>query len=141
MNQCVVDLFWNPDHMKKLTSGLPEAFEIAAQEFPKGNPSVGVLREHAVTGFFQHVFGMDQVKVAERGNGFDVMVCGSPLSIKTVTGNVGLKVIRTCDTIKTNAEVTQYRPSCDLLRIYWGACFIFRLKRCLGLLARINIRQ
>ena len=84
MNQGVVDLFWNPD--KKAMSGL--VFEMASQEFPKGNSAVGVLRGRAATDFFSA--SMDRVKVAERRNGFDATIFGTPLSIKTVTGNVKL---------------------------------------------------
>ena len=125
MNQCIIELFNDPQKTTKLTHGLPVAFEMAGLELPSGNPAVGFLREHAITGFFIHLFGASRVELPEHGNtrGFDIVVCGEPLSIKTVAGDGGVKVIWTVDTSRVEREIDSgYAPDCDMLltRIYWN---------------------
>ena len=125
MNQCIVDLFTDRKKAETLVRGLPVAFEMARLELPGRNPAVGFLREHAITGFFVHLFGKEQVGLPERGNtrGFDVTVCGKQISIKTVTGKGGVKVVWTVDDSRVKKEIgSNYTPDCDmfLTRIYWG---------------------
>lgn len=125
MNQCIVDLFNDPQKVTKLKHGLPVAFEMAGLELPSGNPAVGFLREHAITGFFVYLFGADRVQLPEHGNarGFDIVVCDEPLSIKTVTSNGSVKLIWTVDTSSISKEIGgKYSPDCDMLltRIYWN---------------------
>lgn len=124
-NQCLVDLFNDADRSARLVRGLPKAFEMAGLELPFGNPAVGFLREHALTGFFINVFGADRVNVPERGNkrGFDILICGQELSIKTVTGEGLVKVVWTVDQDMVLGELSgKYKPDCDLLltRIFWN---------------------
>jgi len=124
MNPCIEGLFNDPKRMGRLTSGLPKAFEMAALEVPKGNPAVGILREHVLTGFFINEFGKDRVTPLDDGikRGFDISVCDHDLSIKTVTGNAEVKVLWTVDALKIGIEISRdYRPECDifLVNIYW----------------------
>ena len=125
MNLCIVEIFEDPKKSEKLTRGLPKAFEMASLELPSGNPAVGFLREHAITGFFLHLIGKDKIKIPSSGNkkGFDISVCGEPLSIKTVTANGGVKVVWTVDDDSVKKEIGGiYKPDCDMLltKIYWG---------------------
>ena len=125
MNPCIESLFADKERMDRLTYGLPRAFEMAALEVPKGNPAVGILREHILTGFFISEFGEDRVKTLTDGTkrGFDVSVCGHNLSIKTVTGNGEVKVLWTVDPLKIGIEISRdYKPECDifLANIHWG---------------------
>jgi len=125
MNPCIKRLFADSDRMRRLTYGLPQAFEMAALEVPKGNPAVGILREHVLTGFFINEFGKDRVETLDDGikRGFDLSVCGHDLSIKTVKGNSEVKVLWTVDPLKIGIEISKgYKPDCDifLVNIYWG---------------------
>jgi len=125
MNQCIKDLFADSDRMRRLTYGLPQAFERVALEVPKGNPAVGILREHVLTGFFINEFGKNRVEPLddEIKRGFDLSVCDHPLSIKTVTGSGEVKVLWTVDPLKIGIEISRdYKPDCDifLVNIYWG---------------------
>lgn len=123
MNPCIVDLFENESRMQRLASSLPKAFEMAAMEIPGGNPAIGILREHILTGFFINEFG-DKVVTEEGGitRGKDIYLCEVPLSIKTVTNNGEVKVLWTVDPLKIGIEISRdYSPSFDifLVNIYW----------------------
>ena len=123
MNNCLLTLFENERNIRKLAGGLPIAFEMAGIELPGGNPAVGLLREHAIVGYFQDCLGIDKVKVPESGvkRGYDVEICGKTLSIKTVTGNGEIKVIWTADNQKVDEEILNYKVDSDmfLVRIFW----------------------
>ena len=124
MNKCIVDLFNNKIQADKLAEGLPTAFEMASIELPSGNPAVGVLREHALIGYFQDCFGINKVETPVSGikRGHDVIVCGHLLSIKTVKGNGSVKVLWTADNRRVDEEIeTKYKANCDmfLVRIFW----------------------
>lgn len=126
INSCIVDLFNDELKTKKLVTGLPRAFEMAAIELPKGNPAVGFLREHSITAFFISIFGVDKVEIPDKGNlpRFDIKVCNQELSIKTVTGgSADIKVLWTVDNKKVSEAIDgDYVPDCDmfLTQIYWG---------------------
>ena len=123
MNSCLLTLFENERSISKLARGLPLAFEMAGIELPSGNPAVGVLREHAIVGYFQDCLGIDKVKVPKSGvkRGYDVEICGKALSIKTVTGNGEIKVVWTSDNQKVDEEILSYKVDSDmfLVRIFW----------------------
>ena len=94
---------------------------------PPGNPAVGILREHVLTGFFIDEFGNSRVQVPNDGiaRGFDVVLCGHELSVKTTTGNATFKVLWTVDPLQIGREIARdYQPSCDifLVQIHWGKC-------------------
>ena len=125
MNKCVVELFSDTERIKKFLNGLPLAFELAQLEFPKGNPAVGLFREHVIVGFFKYELGGDKVKATQSGTqrGFDVQICGKPLSIKTITGSGQIKVLWTVDPLQIGKEIASgYKPAYDILlvMIYWG---------------------
>ena len=85
MNRCLIDLLESEPRSGRLARGLPAAFETVRCEMPKGNPAVGLLREHVLTGFFLDEFGENRVKPAEKGieRGYDIELCGQHLSVKT----------------------------------------------------------
>ncbi len=95
------------------------------QRMPKGNPAVGILREHVIIGYFISEFGQDQVDVPERGNerGYDLTLCGHELSIKTRTKDGAFKVLWTVDTESVSRE-KGFRPEHDifLINIFWMEC-------------------
>ncbi len=125
MNHCLLDLFCLENKRNKFAKGLPIAFDIVRQRMPKSNPAVGILREHVIVGFLESEFGKANVSVPEDGTkrGYDVVLCGEKLSIKTKTGAGGFKVLWTVDTDYVQRELDQgYSPDYDLLlvQIEWG---------------------
>ncbi len=124
MNSCLRELFETPEKRNRFAKGLPTAFDMVRTRMPKGNPAVGILREHVIIGFLVAEFGLDQVVVPERGNerSYDVVLCDGELSIKTVTGNVGVKILWTVDTQQVKREINiGYKPQHDILlvNIFW----------------------
>lgn len=125
MNRCLYNLFQNPEKRNRFASGLPSAFEMVRQRMPKRNPAVGILREHVLIGFFEAEFGKDKVIVPEYGieRGYDVKLCGKKLSIKTMTGTGGFKILWTVDAASVKREIDEwYNPECDifLVNIHWN---------------------
>lgn len=124
MINVLVELFQSPERLSQLTRGLPEAFEIASLEMPKGNPAIGILREDVIIGFFMNAFP-EKVKIPDQGiaRGYDVEIDGKKLSIKTASSRTQVKVLWTVDPLKLGSELTKYTPYCDifLVEIFWGA--------------------
>ena len=107
MNNCFYDLFLIQEKRERFSDGLPMAFDMVRQRMPKGNPAVGILREHVIIGFFVAEFGEHNVSVPEKGNerSYDVILCGQELSVKTVTNNGGIKILWTVDTEQVQREI------------------------------------
>ena len=87
---------------------------------PKGNPAFGILREHVIIGFLAAQFGKENASEPERGNrhGFNVVLCGSKLSIITRARHGGVKIIWTVDTQQVEYEINEgYKPKHDLLLV------------------------
>ena len=125
LNSCLKKLFCMPDKRKRFANGLPVAFDMVRKRMPPGNPAVGILREHVIVGFFLAEFGPKNVEIPERGNerGYDVVLCSGEISIKTVTGNQGVKILWTADTAQVQSEISGgYQPEHDILliNIFWG---------------------
>lgn len=125
MNSCLYDLFQITEKRNRFAGGLPAAFDMVRQRMPKGNPAVGILREHVITGFFVAEFGENNVDTPERGNerSYDVVLCGHELSVKTLTGEGGVKILWTVDTEQVEHEINAgYKPEHDILlvNIFWG---------------------
>ncbi len=125
MNSHLHELFLNPVNRERFAKGLPAAFEIVKQRMLPSNPAVGVLREHVITGFLVSEFGKENVQIPKKGNerSYYILLCGEKLSIKTITGDVGLKILWTSDTEKVKREIeTDYKPTQDILliNIFWN---------------------
>ena len=125
MNRCLYDLLHCPERSIRFTKGLPTAFDVVRQRMPKRSPAVGILRGHAIIGFFVAEFGDDCVDVPESGNerSYAVVLCGKKLSVKTRTDNGGIKVLWTSDTEQVEREIKEgYKPEHDILliKIFWG---------------------
>ena len=125
MNPCLYDLFVIPEKRNRFAKGLPAAFDMVRQRMPSGNPAVGILRDHVITGFFVSEFGKENVRVPERGNerSYGMVLCGEELSVKTVTGDSGFKILWTVDTEQVKREIeTGYEPVHDILliNIFWN---------------------
>jgi len=77
-----------------------------------------------IIGFFVSEFGERNVVIPEHGNerGYDVVLCGEELSIKTVTNDTGFKILWTVDTDYVTREMGVFEPMHDifLVNIFWG---------------------
>ena len=125
MNSCLCKLFLNPINKERFARGLPAAFEIVNQMMPSGNPAVGILREHVIIGFLVSEFGKENVQFPNKENdrNYYIVLCGERLSIKTITGDLGLKILWTADTEMAKREIeTDYKPTQDILliNIFWN---------------------
>ncbi len=125
MNDCLLKLFENDQSITLLQAKLPLAFEMANMEMPKGNPAVGIVRENILMSFLTSQLGTELVTQEESGTarGSDLLLCGQPLSIKTTTGNGGIKVLWTVDPLKIGEEIAlTYQPDYDIILvcIFWG---------------------
>jgi len=125
MNHCMYDLFQNDEKRNRFAKGLPKAFDIVRKRMPNGNPAVGLLREHVIIGFFEAAFGQARIEVPEDGTkrGYDVLLCGEKLSIKTRTNVGGFKVLWTVDNEYVRKEIKEgYFPESDILlvNIHWN---------------------
>ena len=103
----------------------PKAFDMVRKRMPKGNPAIGLLKEHVIIGFFEAAFGQARIDVPEDGTkrGYDVLLCGEKLSIKTRTNVGGFKVLWTVDNEYVRKEIKEgYFPESDILlvNIHWN---------------------
>ena len=124
MNPHIGNLMKDKGKMEKLSKGLPQAFTIASMEAGPQNPAVGILREQILVAFFISELGVQNVKIPTSGvnRGYDVLVGGKELSIKTILDYGGIKVLWTSDTTSVRQEVRKYKPEADifLARIFWN---------------------
>lgn len=123
----ISELFEDAQLIKKIQERLPKLFQIAELESSRAGKigmEVGTIREKILIALLIHVFGKDQINadlpITETQK--DVLVNKIPLSIKTITGNGGIKAVWTVDAQKANEFLQKYEPSCDILlaQIFWG---------------------
>ncbi|MXV74307.1 hypothetical protein F4Z99_08510 [Candidatus Poribacteria bacterium] len=127
MNRCLYDLFLIREKRQHFAEGISIAFDMVRRRMPPGNPAIGILREHVLIGFFKSEFGSENVVVPEKGNqrSYDVILCDGELSIKTLTGDSGFKVLWTVDNEQVSNEIKSgYQPEHDifLINIFWNRC-------------------
>ncbi len=113
--------------IEKIRQKLPRLFLIAQLESSRAGKigmEVGSLREKVVAALFIHIFGKDNVKTdsAITEPETDVIVNDKPISIKTITGNGGVKASWTVDAASARAFARNYSPKCDiiLVQIVWN---------------------
>lgn len=106
--------------VKKIKDKLPRLFVLAELESSRNGKvgmQVGSVREQILTALLVSVYGENNVNteipITEPEK--DVEVLGNPLSIKTITGWGGIKVIWTVDAQKVREFAASYKPSCDIL--------------------------
>lgn len=120
MNPCFQKLFSDRVACAKLAHKLPEAFEIAEIDHPRAM-EVGIARQRILLAFMMWYFGSDEIETTVATDLYDVMVCGSPLSIKTVTRNGGVKAKWTSDNVQAAEFIAAYYPEADMLfvHVWW----------------------
>ena len=105
---------------------MPYLFQLAEKESSRAGKigmEVGSLREKILIALLIHKFGEKnvetQIRITEPE--VDVKLFGKPVSIKTITGMGGVKIIWTVDAQKAREFRENYVPSYDMLliRINW----------------------
>jgi len=127
-----------PETILKIKTILPKLFQIAESECSRAGKigmEVGSLREKIIISFLINTFGNESVetfRITEPEA--DVKVNGIPLSIKTITGNGGIKAVWTVDASSAQTFLKNYQPKCDiiLVKIDWktgkGGLFVIPIE-------------
>ena len=113
--------------IEKIKLKLPYLFNMAERESSRAGKigmEVGSLREKILIALLIYKFGEDNVKtdIPITETEIDVRLFGEPISIKTITGGSGVKIVWTVDAQKALEFVNSYFPSCDILltQIKWN---------------------
>ncbi len=115
-------LFKEP-YKTKIQRVLPILFNLVELENKRGKKlgmEVGTARERVIIALFMYVYGQDSIEFPPSTSAeLDILVDGSPLSIKTKsnTGFSGVKLVWTVDWEKVNQFVKFLKPQSDLLYI------------------------
>lgn len=120
----ICDLFTNPALVTRIKERLPEFFYIAELESSRAGKvgmEVGTARERVIIGLLIYVFGRENVTsdLPITETEVDTIVLGTPISIKSITGNRlgGVKLIWTVDRAMAMHFINTHLPSCDMLLI------------------------
>lgn len=127
MSSHLAEIFEDQSLMQKIKSRLPHLFNLAELESSRAGKigmQVGSLRENILIALLIYKFGEDHVdtEISITEPEVDVELFGQPVSIKTITGLGGVKIIWTVDAQKAKEFLESYVPSCDCLLtlINWG---------------------
>jgi len=127
MTSRLSEIFEDEKLIEKIKKRLPYLFQLAELESSRaGHPGmqVGSLREKILIALLIYKFGERNVEteipITEKE--IDVKLFGHPISIKTITGMGGIKIIWTVDAQKVREFRETYTPKCDtlLVQIRWG---------------------
>jgi len=120
-------LFTDKPTISEIQNKLPKLFRIAEIESSRSGKigmEVGSLREKVISGLLIYKFGESKINtdipITEPET--DVVVAGKNLSIKTITGNGGVKAVWTVDAESSMRFIQNYEPKCDILliQIWWN---------------------
>ncbi|RXA15708.1 type II restriction endonuclease subunit R [Methanosarcina sp. MSH10X1] len=113
--------------VSKIKVLLPKLFQIAEIESSRAGKigmEVGTIRERIIVAMLIHKFGKEKIytQLPATEPETDVILDGNEISIKTITGNGGVKAVWTVDASKANEFIENYTPKCDiiLVKICWG---------------------
>ena len=123
----LIEIFEDEKLVEKIKRKLPYLFhlvELEASRAGKVGMEVGSLREKILIALLIYRFGQDNVEteIPITEPEVDVKLFGQPVSIKTITGMGGVKIIWTVDAQKAREFLKLYAPKCDtiLTLIKWG---------------------
>ena len=123
----LVEIFEDKKLLKKIKRKLPYLFQIAELEASRAGKigmEVGSLREKILTALLIYKFGREnvQTEIPITEPEVDVILFGQPISIKSITGSGGVKVVWTVDAQKVHEFLKSYSPKYDILlvQINWG---------------------
>ena len=121
------EFFTDKNTVSKIQSKLPKLFRIAEIESSRAGKigmEVGSLLEKVIGGLSIYKFGENNVntEIPITESETDVIVGNKNLSIKTITGNSGVKAVWTVDAESSKNFINNYVPKCDILliQIWWG---------------------
>lgn len=122
----MIEIFEDERLVEKIKNRLPYSFQLAELESSRAGKigmEVGSLREKILIALLIYKFGAENVKteIPITEPEIDVRLFGHPVSIKTITGMGGVKIVWTVDAQKAREFRENYFPSCDtlLIRINW----------------------
>ncbi len=120
-------LFDDETYRQKIEDKLPYLFHIAELESSRAGKigmEVGSTREKILIALLISKFGAENVEthIPITESEVDVRIYDKPISIKTITGKGGVKVIWTVDAQKARQFCNTYAPTCDILlaQINWN---------------------
>ena len=123
----IKELFTDNITVSEIQAKLPKLFRIAEIESSRAGKigmEVGSLREKVIGGLLIYKFGEANVntEIPITESETDVIVAGKNLSVKTITGNGGVKAVWTVDAESSKNFIDNYIPKCDILliQIWWG---------------------
>ncbi|HEX78013.1 MAG TPA: type II restriction endonuclease subunit R [Dehalococcoidia bacterium] len=121
-----MSLFNDPNIVAKVQRKLPFLFQLAEAESRRAGKvgmEVGSKREQILIALLVYRFGAENVctNVPITTPEVDVIIFGEPLSVKTITGSGGVKVVWTVDWDSVKRFVQWYEPRSDILlaQIKW----------------------
>jgi hypothetical protein len=120
------EIFEDEKLVEKIKRRLPHLFQLAEEDSSRAEKigmEVGSLREKILVALLIYKFGEKNVETERITEPeVDVRLFGKPISIKTITGMGGVKIIWTVDPQKAREFRKHYAPSCDtlLVRINWN---------------------
>lgn len=123
----IKEIFTDDTIIELVKSKLPKLFKLANVESSRDGKigmEVGSIRERILIALLIYKFGNENIttNIPITEPEMDVKVFGEPISIKTVTGSGGVKLIWTVDAIKAKEFCDNYEPGCDIFiaQIFWG---------------------
>jgi len=121
------DLFADNRTINMIERKLPRLFQMAEIESSRAGKigmEVGSLRERVLIALLIHKFGAANVdtNIPITETQVDVKLFGESISVKTITGNGGVKAVWTVDAQSATNFIKSYEPECDILlaQIKWG---------------------
>lgn len=127
MKKFLNGLFDDKTYRQKTKNKLPYLFYIAELESSRAGKigmEVGSTREKILIALLISKFGVGNVEteIPITESEVDVKLFDKPISIKTITGKGGVKVIWTVDAQKARQFCDTYAPTCDILlaQINWN---------------------
>lgn len=124
----LAEIFEDEKLVRKIKERLPYLFQIAEVESSRAGKvgmEVGSMRERILIALLIYKFGEENVEteIPITEPEIDVKLFGYPVSIKTITGTGGVKVIWTVDAQKAAEFRRNYVPKCDTLlaQIKWNS--------------------
>jgi len=126
MTSRLSEIFEDKKLTVKIKNRLPYLFQLAELECSRAGKvgmEVGSMREKILIALLIYKFGERNVetKLPITEPEIDVKLFGYPISIKTITGMGGVKIIWTVDAQKSREFRETYTPKCDtlLVNIEW----------------------
>ncbi len=120
MESPLTKIFTDNKLKERIKNKLPHLFNIAELESSRAGKigmEVGSAREKILIALLIYKFGKEnlETEIPRTMSEIDVLLYGKPISIKTITGYSGVKVIWTVDAQKALEFYNNYQPKCEML--------------------------